>query len=276
MDEKILYMYILMILVLLVGFLMGWILRRSAYKKQYEDRVYELQDIEEEKFEKFSRVEADLESLQNLYLDTKDSLRAKSERLDSYAYQNNKLNMEIDRVKKSNELLIHNIPVVDDRINDALVDLEKVKNARNAFLEQIDEVNSCEHDILELSKDIQSIEMLVSPAFERKNELSRSIERFTEYFEEQEKQLHESDVKIIESKEEHLLKKSSIELEFEESKVEEERYGGVLAKIENKIIDGQNIFTSDFLGLLDTKVTNSSGWFNHLYKKSKNLFRGEK
>jgi hypothetical protein len=58
-------MYILMILALLIGFFIGWILRRNAYHRIYEDKIYELQYLEEEKFEKLTTAESNLKNLHN-------------------------------------------------------------------------------------------------------------------------------------------------------------------------------------------------------------------
>ena len=275
MDSRLLYMYILMILALLIGFFIGWILRRATYHKRYEDKIYELQYLEEEKFEKLNRVEDNLENLQNLHLDNKDSFRIKSERLDSYVEQDKRLKADINETRSENEAWVKNTPIVDDEINEALENLDKVKSARNSFLAQIEEVNICERDMAELSSDIERIELLVPPALERKNELSRSLENLTERFDEQENQFDEIDIKIIEAKDEYAVKKSSVEMELDESERQEENYRVVLEKIEDKIINGKELTSSDFRGVFKEE-SNSPSWFNGLYSKSKNLFKGEK
>lgn len=276
MDNKILYMYALMILALIIGFFIGKVLRRSAYKERYENRLDELQYIEEEKYEKLIKSQSELESLQNLDLDHKDSFRIKNERLDSYVEKNNIVSTHIETVKKSNEVLTHNIPVVDDKINDALSDLEKVKNARNIFLKQIDVVNEAEANILELNRDIKSIEMLVLPATEKKNTLSLNVEKLAKNLEEKEEYLSRLQLREIDIKTKHTQKKSAIEKDLQESKIEEKTCNEILQKIEEKIIEGESVSKSDFLGLLDENRANSSKWFNRLYHTSKNLFKGEK
>lgn len=273
MDSRILYMYILMILALLIGFLIGWILRRSAYKKRYEKRADTLQFQEEESFEKLKKAEVDLEGLQNLHLDNKDSFRIKSERLDSYVDQDSKLNIEMTDVQKENEVVLKDIPIIDDSIDVALLDLEKVKNARNSFLEQIDESNSFDNELEEISRDIESIEMLVPPALERKNELSRSVENITERIEEKEREIEGIEIKINEAKEEYERKKFSVELEFQESSIEEEKYKSILTRIEKKMEEGEILSRGDFEGVSNGK---SSSWLGGFYKKSINLFKGEK
>ncbi|HIC79303.1 MAG TPA: hypothetical protein EYP02_08985, partial [Sulfurovum sp.] len=127
MDSRTLYMYILMILALFIGSFIGWVFRRGAYKKRYEKRIDMLQFQEEERFEKFKKAETDLDALQNLYLDNKDSFRIKSERLESCVEQDSRLNRDISDIQKNNDVVLKNIPIVDDEINDSLVDLEKVK-----------------------------------------------------------------------------------------------------------------------------------------------------
>ncbi|MCK5854462.1 MAG: hypothetical protein KAG56_04520 [Sulfurovaceae bacterium] len=275
MDSRLLYMYILMIITLLIGFFIGWILRRSSYQEQYENKIYDLQYAEEEKFEKLKSVEVDFENIQNLHLDNKDSFRIKSERLDSYIEQDKQLKREIDEIKRANALFKNNIPVVDDEINEALSDLEKVKNARNLFLEQIDEVNSYDHDIRGLNNDIEHMERLIPSALDKKNELSKSIKTIKERLEQQEKKFDESDLEIVKAQKEYVVKKSSVELELKESALKEEKYQEILIKIEDKIVNGEELSRSDFKDFLDEQNAHSSGWFNTIYKKSKNLFKGE-
>ena len=272
MDSRVVYMYIFMLLALLIGFLIGWILRRSAYKKHYKEENYKLQYIEEEKFKILNREKLDLESLQNLYLDNKDSFRIKSERLDKYIDQDSKLNIEIDKSKKEHETLVKDIPIVDDKINDALVNLEKVKSVREPFLEQIKKVDDYEENISEIKSDIDSIELLVPPSLERKNELTKNFEKLTERFEAEHKQLHDIDIKIVEAKEEYAIKKASVESELKESMLQEDVYAKVLVKIEDKIINGKDLLDSDFAGLLNEKKANNLGLINHI----KNIFKGEK
>jgi len=275
MDSRLLYMYILMILALSIGFFIGWILRRNAYRIRYEDKIYELQYLEEEEFEKLNKVESNLEDLQKSLLNNKDSFRIKSERLDSYVAQDKMLKDDINETRSKNEAWVKNTPIVDDEINEALENLDKVKRAKNSFLTQIEELNSYERNMAELDSDIERIELLLSPAFERKNKLSKNLGNLTERFEQQENELNDIDVKIIEEKDEYALKKSSVEMELHKSETEEENCKVVLEKIEDKIINGKDLSNSDFKGIF-AEDSNPSGWFTGLYGKSKNLFKGEK
>lgn len=273
MDSRTLYMYILMILALFIGSFIGWVFRRGAYKKRYEKRIDMLQFQEEERFEKFKKAETDLDALQNLYLDNKDSFRIKSERLESCVEQDSRLNRDISDIQKNNDVVLKNIPIVDDEINDSLVDLEKVKNARNSFLEQIDELNSLDAEIEELSRDIESVEMLVPPELDRKNELSRNVESVIERIEEKEREIREIEIKIDEAKEEYERKKFLVDLELQEAVIEEEKYKEILTIVEKKMEDGDTLSKRDFEGVLNEKT---SSWLGGVFKKSINLFKGEK
>ncbi len=266
-------MYIIMVLTLVIGFFIGWTIRRTAYKERYEKKIETLQHQEEEKFEKLKKIEADLEELQSLHFDNKDSFRIKSERLDNYVDQESRLDRDISDTQKENDRLLKNILTIDDEINDALLDLEKVKNARNSFLKQIDTVNGIDSEIKEINRDIQSIEMLVAPAIEQKNELSRKIDNMTEYIKDKEREIEGINFKIDEEKEEETRKKFSIDLEFQESSMEEERYKSILKKIEKKMKEGEILSKSDFEGVFHR---NQPAWLNGLYKKSINLFKGDK
>ena len=273
MDNKSLYMYILMFLALLIGFLIGWILKRSAYKKRYQKKINKLEYQEEEYFEKLKKIETNLTDLKNLNLDNKDSLRIKNERLDTHVTQDVKLNMEIVDIQKENDILLKDIPVLDEHINDALADLEKVKNARNSFLEQIEEVNSLDKDIAELNRDIDSIEMLVPSALQRQNKLSLSVTNINEHIIKKDAEIDKINSTIDDIKEEYERKRFSTDLEFQESMIEKERYKSILIKIEQKMEDGEVLSKNDFKGLING---NKSSWFGGIYKKSINLLKGEK
>jgi chromosome segregation ATPase len=273
MESAIIYMYIFMVSILIIGFFMGWAVRRTAYKKRYEKRIETLEYEEEEKFEKLKKIEVDLEGLQNLYFDNKDSFRIKNERLNNYVDQESRVNRDISDIQKGNDRLLRDLLLVDDDINEALADLEKVKNARKTLLEQIDKANGIESEIAEIRRDIESIEMLVPPAFERKNELNRSSKNITERIKEKERDIDEVNFKIDRAKEEYARKKFSIDLELQEGTIEEENYKSILSKIEKKMEEGESLSKSDFEGVLHEKT---SSWLDGLYKKSINLFKGEK
>ena len=275
MDNSLLYMYISMILALLLGFFIGWILRRNAYRKRYEDNIYELQYLEDEKLEKVTTAKANLENLQNLHMDNKDSFRIKSERLNSYVEKDKKLKAEINETRSQNEAWVKNTPIVDEQIDEALVNLDRVKSAKDSFIAQIEELNSCERKIVELTSDIERIELIITPTLERKNELKKSLESLTARIEQQQNQLDKIDIQTIESKDEYASKKSSVEKEFATSQKEEEEYSLMLETIEDKIINNQELSSSDFKGVFKEPTNSSSGWINGLYKKSKNLFKGE-
>ncbi len=275
MDSRLLYMYILMILALLIGFFIGWILRRNTYRKRYEDEIYELQYIEDEMFTKLTTAKSNSENLQNLHLDNKDSFRIKSERLNNYVEQDKRLKAEINETRSQNEAWVKNTPIVDEKIDEALVNLSKLKSAKEQFITQIEELNSCDRDIVELNSDIERIELLVNPALERKNELKRSLENLTERMEQQKNQLNKIDIKTIESKDEYAIKKSSVEMELADSQREEENFRAVLAKVEDKIINNQKLSNSDFGGVSKESSNSSNGWISSIYQKSKNLFKGE-
>jgi len=275
MDSRVIYMYILMILALLIGFFIGWILRRNAYHKKYEDEIYELQYLEEEKFERLSKAKSNLENLQNLYLDNKDSFRIKSERLNRYVEQDKRLKAEINKTRSQNEAWVRDTPIIDEKIDEALVNLSKVKSAKKSFIAQIEELNSYDRDIVELNSDIERIELLITPALEQKNELERSLNNLMKRIEQQQNQLNEIDIKTVERKDEYDDKKSSVEMKLEDSQREEENYRVVLEKIEDKIINNQKLSSSDFKGVSKDSRNSSSGWISNLYQKSKNLFKGE-
>jgi chromosome segregation ATPase len=269
-------MYIVMVLTLVIGFFIGWTIRRTAYKKRYEKRIETLQHQEEEKFEKLKKIETDLEALQSLHFDNKDSFRIKSERLDSYIDQERRLDRDISDTQKENDRLLKNMLTIDNEINDALLDLEKVKNARNSFLKQIDKVNGIESEIKEINRDIESIEMLVAPAIEQKNELSRKVDNIREHIKDKEREIEGIDFKIDEAKEEDTRKKFSIDLEFQESSIEEEKYKSILRRIEKKMEEGERLSKSDFEGVFHRNQPSWINGLNGLYKKSINLFKGEK
>ncbi len=266
-------MYLVMVLTLIIGFFIGWAIRRTAYKESYEKKIETLQQEEEEKFEKLKKVEIDLEELQSLHFDNKDSFRIKSERLENYIDQESRLDRDISDTQKENDRLLKNILTIDDEINDALLDLEKVKNARNSFLKQIDTVNGIDSEIKEIDRDIKSIEMLVTPAVEQQNGLSRKVDNMREHIKNKEREIEGINFKIDEAKEDDTRKKFSIDLEFQESSMEEERYKSILKKIEKKMEEGERLSKSDFEGVFHR---NQSGWLNGLYKKSINIFKGEK
>jgi len=275
MDSRLLYMYILMILTLSIGFFIGLIFRRNGYRKKYEDKIYELQYLEEERFEALNRVESNFDSLQKTLIDKKNDFRIKSERLDGCIEEDKILKAGINEIRGKNEAWVKNTPIVDDKINEALEHLDKVKRAKTSFLAQIEELNHYDNTNAELDKDIERIELLVSPALERKNKLKTSLEKLTERLEQQESELKDIDIKIIEEKDEYALKKSSVEMELHKSETEEENCRVVLEKIEDKIINGKDLSSSDFKEVFANE-NNSSGWFTALYGKSKNLFKGEK
>ena len=276
MDTRIVYMYILMILALFIGFLIGWMLRRNSYHKKYEDEIYELQYLEEQKFEELTTAESNLKNLHNVYLDNKDSLRIKQERLESYIEQDKRLKADIDETRSQNEAWVRNTPIVDEQIDKALENLNKVKRAKESFLAQIEEINSCEADILALTKDIEHLESLIAPSVEKKNALTKSLENLTERFEQQKHQFDEVDIEILKAKDEHIVKKTSMALTLEKSQIEEETCTLALEKIEDKLINSQELSKSDFKGVFKEENGSSFSWIDGIYSKSKHLLKGEK
>ncbi len=258
---------------LLLGYLIGWKSRRNTYKDRYEEKIDELLYEDDKSLILLKKQEIELETIERQFLDNKESLRIKKERLHNYMEEDSKLSIEIVHIEHSNISLEEKIPLIDIEIGRSLENLASIKEVRDEFLKKIDKVNHYEHDTKIFSDDIISVKSQLPTIQKRQEMLQREIAYLEKGLRKEEEYLSDIQIEAEVLSEEYRSKKFSLIRELEEEEEKEQKYDKAFAFIDNQIKSRKKVSFSEVDYLIHHGQLSSLGWLGRMYDKTFNFLK---
>ncbi|MCH9740272.1 MAG: hypothetical protein K0U38_05475 [Epsilonproteobacteria bacterium] len=240
-NAELLYGYVLLAITLLFSFLIGWGLRRWSYRAKYEALIDSLEYEDEQSLKKLHKNERTLESSKSQYLDNKDSLRIKTERLESYIERDSYIEEINESFKNSNHSIMEKIELTDKNIDKALEELSKIREASTALLEQKKEISEAEvkvHDVLE---EHEVLERLITSLKAKSRSLNSELKKIEKDISSQEEKIYQVEENINHTQQQYNEKRATIIDELEESETMANNYELALQYIEQKEKSGEEI-----------------------------------
>ncbi len=256
---------------LLLGYFIGWKLRRRRYKERYEEEIDDLMYEDDKSLILLKKQEIEVEAIARQFVDAKESLRIKKERLNTYEEEDKKLRTEIAYMEHSNRVLSEKIPLIDIEIGHSLENLASIKEVRNEFLEKIEKVNQYEHDTKVFSDDVVSFKSQLPTVKKRQEMFVREIEYLERALKREEDHFSNLEIELEIFREEYRNKKFSLIREIEEGEEKEQRYDRALRFIEKQIKDRKKVSFSEVDYLIENGQHSSLGWAGRMYKKTFNF-----
>jgi uncharacterized protein (DUF3084 family) len=241
MSTIILSIAILMIAALLIGFAIGWFIRRSAIREKYERQIDEL-ILEDDRIT--SELQINSVNYENTkkhlsYLEDKHSNQ--KQQIANFKDQNRELTTTIEEYSLSKRKLEDKLQNLDKEIQNSSKNLEILRSQKDDLLQSVEKIEDYESKITQKNRDIEQIKEKISTLLSERESLNGQIRNLNNNISLLDKDLSIEDEKIKAIEDEFEIKKSAIMKDVELTRQKALNYQYALSYINEKLSAGENI-----------------------------------
>jgi chromosome segregation ATPase len=256
---------ILMIAALLIGFIIGLYIRRSATRDKYERKIDDLilQDDHMSSEVQVNSVNYENATKHLEHLQSKSS--AQKQQIADFTNLNHKLTSNIEKAKLSKKELENNLHMLDKEIKTSSNELEILNSQKDEILHSVEKIEEYEEKISQKNREIEEVSDKISTLLSERESLNKQINNLEDEISTLDKDISIENDKIKAIEDEFEVKKSNIIKDVELTSQKALNYQYALDYVNEKLTCGETIKASTIDNIIrkneETKI------FANLIKK---------
>lgn len=258
-------MFILMIAALLVGFIIGWILRRSAYRSRYENQIDALKIEDDDLTTELNVNAVKLENSQKQLSQTQEKITSQKELINDFDTKSKTVQSDIENLKQTHLSLQGDLQSMDGKIRASSHELGILNTHKDEILEDKSQIINYETKMAEKSQEIENVSEKITALIDDRESLNRQITNMHASIEEKEKEVETEAAKIKEIENKFETKNAEIAADVAENKRKSINYKYAFEYINEKISANEQI-EFDVVDKIISK-NEEKGLFANLSKK---------
>jgi chromosome segregation ATPase len=265
MNTTLLYLLLLLIGAFLISFLIGWIIRRSSYKKRYENDIDTLHDIVDEH---------DVQVRNNSLMLTKkneessiveNDLKTKKVMLENYGKEYNSLKTEFTSLENEKVSIEKGILEHDKKINVLTNEFEVLKKEEGSISGDIEKLTTVQSSLDAKLEEIKDVESKIDTLTKEKEILSNELHEVEDSIKSVEGEISEQNSKISEITKKINEKKNALKGELEDTRTRSLNYEYAIKHVKEKM-DANEKIDFDVVDQIIMK-NDEKGIFSNFFKK---------
>jgi len=232
---------ILMIAALLIGFIIGLYIRRSATRDKYERKIDDLilQDDHMTSEVQINSVNYENATKHLEHLKSKNS--AQKQQIADFTNLNHELTSNIEKAKHSKKELENNLHVLDKEIKASSNELEILNSQKDDILQSVEKIEEYEEKISQKNREIEEVSEKISTLLSEREALNKQINNLENESSTLDKDIAVEDEKLKAIEDEFEIKKSNIIKDVEATRQKALNYQYALDYINEKLTCGESI-----------------------------------
>jgi len=265
MITLLIYMFSLMIVALLIGFIFGWIIRRKATRVSYEKNIEELNIRDDDSITNMNINSMELEDSNIRLLNVEDKVTIQKDLISNLTKKDVSHKADIENLMQTETKLLSDIQGIDEKIELSSRDFEILDSQKDEILKYKIKITEDEDKINQKTQATKALSQSISKHISNRESLNTKITN-------EDKSIVDIDVKIALENEksatitnEFDIKKSEIIDEIEENKLKALNYKYALEYTKERLDSNEKI---EF-AVID-KIINKNeekGFFENLKEK---------
>ncbi len=236
-----LYMILLMVIALLIGFSIGWILRRQTYRKGYKEKFYKLVNSDKIALEELNRASFNFENSEKQLFQIKDKNSSKENFISDLTDQSSRLKIDCENLNLVQKKLQENFNSIDEKIKIASNELNVLTLNRDEILEQKDQIRDYAQKTTDKNREIETLSQQIPQLIDERASLETKITNLKKGIDEMEEEIKIENKKTKEIEDEFDTKKSEIFNDIKETKQKALNYEYAFKYINEKVDAGEKV-----------------------------------
>jgi chromosome segregation ATPase len=258
-------MFLLMIAALLIGWFIGWFLRRSSSRKKYIRQIDQLAHQDESMAEDLHIKSANYENNARHLEHTQDKLSFAKQQADEYSDRSVELQSNIENFHLSQKKLEEDLLRLDDKIKSTSGDLDILTSQKDEILESKNKIVEYEENINLKATEIDNISENISALSSERESLNTKVSNEEEHISLKQQEIDAENDKIKVIEDEFASKKAEIMDEVEGSRKKALNYQYAVNYVNEKI-DAKETISFDTVDKIISK-NEEQGMFANLIQK---------
>lgn len=275
METVELYIYLLIAVAFIIGFLISSMLRGGAYHKKYKQRIHKYKNENEEITKKLDLSNQDLQNTKDQFTLIKDKLSSQNTLLGDFEGRKRKFEIDNKNFQTSKIALQNSIQNIDAKILDISNSLKTITSEKDEILNYQEKITKQKNQTEQKSTEIKNLNDKISNLTKEKKSLIEKIATQNELNGKKERELLDENGKIKTVKDEFETKIDNIQKPLSESKQKALNYQYALEHIKEKI-DAYESIESDVIDKIISKNEERGVFANlkqKLFNKSANYLK---
>jgi len=277
MAELVKNIYILMALALLIGFILGWIIRRASTRKKYINYIDNLSMENEKTTAQLHEHSQEYENNNRSISMIQDSIKYKREQISNYSSEYQSVVSDIDKFKKNQITLENELEHMDDKIQNSVDKLEILNSQKDGILKIKDTISDYEQKVKSKEKEIVVLSQEIKNLSSKRESINAKIQNIHESISIKQQELNEEDEKIKLIENDFTSKTFKLKSEVEQSRIKLLNYQYALKYVDEKL-EAKEALSFDSIDKIISKNEETSlfaNFFKKLFGKSANyIMRG--
>ncbi len=278
MSTIVTYTIVFMVLALLIGFLIGWILRRSTYKHRYEENIDDVILREENMVTQNHILSAEFDKGLHHLEKTKYDIDSKKSKLKDFIDTNEKLNTDIDDLQNSEIAVKENIEVLKVKIDKSSGELKILSSNSDNILGYRNQIADYERKVEEKNIELNIVKESVSNLSKDKEALDQKISNFEKNISELDKNIDKYENKVEKITDEFILRTKEIQGDVRLTEHKALNYKYAVDYVDEKLASNESI-SADTIDKIINKNENKRSYKEiiiKLFTKSAEYIKGDK
>ncbi|HIP59719.1 MAG TPA: hypothetical protein EYH01_04730 [Campylobacterales bacterium] len=278
MSELVSNMFLLMIAALLIGFIIGWFLRRSATQNRYEREIDDLVLHNDHMASELHVNSVNYENNVRHLTNTQDKIAFAKQQTQDYSKRKQELVTDIENFHLSQKTLEKDLLEIDDKIKNVTSELAILNSQKDEMQESQNKILEYEENITQKTGEIDTLREKISQLTSERESLNAKVTNENENISRKEKEIDAENDKIKVIEDEFADKRSEIKDEVESSRRKALNYQYAVDYIHEKI-EAKETIAFDTVDKIISK-NEEQGMFTNLiqklFSKSTKYIIGEK
>lgn len=210
MSEIILYAFVLMIGALLLGFIIGWGLRRATYQSRYETQIEELSHDEQHITSELNQNTIKIDETKKRLTATEETYSNQRTVLSEHQEKSQQLKNELDELSSLHDTLEDDIHAIDGKITSSADALEILNSQKEEMLGYQNEIAEYQSKINAKNEEIEATKFQISELISERDSLTAQISNLDSIIVQKEDEIKVFDQTISEIEKEFETKTNEI------------------------------------------------------------------
>jgi chromosome segregation ATPase len=252
----------LMIAALLIGFIIGWFLRRSATRNRYEREIDDLILNDDHMASELHVNSVNYENNTRHLTNTQDKITLAKQQIEDYSKHRQELVTNIEKFHLSQKALKENLAGIDDKIKNVTDELNILNAEKDEIEESQNKISEYTENITQKTEEISTLREKISQLLSERESLNAKIINENNNISQKEKEIDAENDKIKVIENEFIDKKSEIMDEVESSRQKALNYQYAVDYVK----EAQEIISLDTIDKIISK-NEETGMFTNLIQK---------
>lgn len=278
MSALVTNMFLLMIAALLIGFIIGWLIRRSATRAKYAKNIGALKSQDDKIASELHINSVNYENSTKHLATTQDKLKKTQKQSEEYIQYSKKLNTDIEDFQLSQKTIKENLVGIDTKIQNVTEDLDILNTQKGEIQEYQKTIEKYTQDIAQKTEGIDTLRENISHLTTERDAYSRQVDNENKKLASKEQEIDEENNKIQAIKDEFAAKRAEVIGDVESTKRKALNYQYAVDYV-TETIDAKEKVSFDTIDKIINKNEESGLFANlkqKLFSKSAQYIKGGK